>query len=262
MRFFRFAPPLALALVSMSMADLSSPGTALAQEAPNGTAPGINDLPGVTVPPQAQAPDQPLPPLPELPSLPERHVETPPSPGATPQQQQQAETPSVPPAENLSPAAKIDSLLAQLKRESNPDKAKNIAEEIQTDWSESGSPTVDLLLQWASEAVEKKNNGAALDFLDRATIIDPDFTGAWHQRATLHYTMGDRRKAMADINEVLKREPRHFGAIAGMAALLMESEEDALAEKALAQYLAIYPADKEAREQMEKLSEKIAGSRT
>ncbi len=255
MRFFRFATPLALALVSMPLAGLSPNATAFAQETPNGATPDDNDLPGVKIPPQSQAPAQPLPPLPE------RHVETPPSPGAKPQEQQ-AQTPPAAPTENLSPAAKIDSLLAQLKRESNPDKAKSIAEEIQTDWSSSGSPTVDLLLQWASEAVEKKNNGAALDFLDRATIIDPDFTGAWHQRATLHYTMGDPRKAMADISEVLKREPRHFGAIAGMAAILMEAEENAAAEKALAQYLAIYPADKEAREQMEKLSEKIAGSRT
>ncbi|MGE7367688.1 tetratricopeptide repeat protein [Neorhizobium sp. NPDC001467] len=167
-----------------------------------------------------------------------------------------------PPAADLEPTEKIDSLLSRLKRESDPDKAKSIAEEIQTDWTRSGSPTVDLLLQWAAEAVEKKNNGAALDFLDRATIIDPDFTGSWHQRATLHYTMGDPRKAMADINEVLKREPRHFGAIAGMVAILMEAEQDAAAQKALVQYLAIYPADKEAREQMEKLSEKIAGSRT
>lgn len=254
MRFFRFATPLTIALACLPLAGLAPFAIAHAQETPNGAAPGDDALPGVKIPPQSQAPDQPLPPLPE------RHVETPPATEAQPQQQ--AQTPPVPPTENLSPAAKIDSLLAQLRRESNPDKAKSIAEEIQTDWTESGSPTVDLLLQWASEAVEKKNNGAALDFLDRATLIDPDFTGAWHQRATLHYTMGDPRKAMADISEVLKREPRHFGAIAGMAAILMEAEEDAAAEKALAQYLAIYPADKEAREQMEKLSEKIAGSRT
>ncbi|MGF9563368.1 hypothetical protein [Neorhizobium sp. JUb45] len=253
MRFFRFASPLALALATMPLVGLSPSAVALAQETPNGAAPGNDTLPGVTIPPKSPAPAQPLPPLPE------RHVDTPAAPQTRPQEQAKA---APAPAENLSPSAKIDSLLAQLKREGDPDKAKNLAEEIQTGWTESGSATVDLLLQWASEAVEKKNNGAALDFLDRATLIDPDFTGAWQQRATLHYTMGDRRKAMADINEVLKREPRHFGAIAGMAAILMEAEEDALAEKALAQYLAIYPADKEAREQMEKLSEKIAGSRT
>ncbi len=255
MRFFRFTVPFALALAAMPLSGFTPISLAFAQETPNGALPGNDSLPGVTIPPKSRAPDQPLPPLPE------RHVDTPPSPSAK-APEQAAKSPPVAPAENLSPEAKIDSLLARLKRESDPDKAKSIAEEIQTDWSESGSPTVDLLLQWASEAVEKKNNGAAMDFLDRATIIDPDFTGSWHQRATLHYTMGDPRKAMADINEVLKREPRHFGAIAGMAAILMEAEQDALAEKALEQYLAIYPADKEAREQMEKLAEKIAGSRT
>jgi cytochrome c-type biogenesis protein CcmH/NrfG len=67
---------------------------------------------------------------------------------------------------------------------------------------------------------------------------------------------------MADIAEVLKREPRHFGALAGMAGILMEAGKTELALKAWEDYLAVYPADRDAQEAVAKLSEKIAGNRT
>lgn len=234
MRFSHLIKPAALFFVATMLAGTQVAASAYAQQPP---AMGPADsLPGVTMPQGDTAPAQSLPP---------------------PQDRSQ------PPAqaENKSPERKIDDLLAALRRESDPDKAKGIATELQSDWSVSGSATVDLLMQWAATAVEEKRNGAALDFLDRATLLAPDFADAWNQRATLHYTMGDRRKAMSDINEVLKREPRHFGAIAGMTTILLETDQDGLAQKALERYLAIYPADKEAREQMEKLAEKLAGSR-
>jgi cytochrome c-type biogenesis protein CcmH/NrfG len=61
---------------------------------------------------------------------------------------------------------------------------------------------------------------------------------------------------------VLDIEPRHFGALSGMAAILMETGNDALALKAWERFLAIYPANRSAQEQMNTLSEKLAGSRT
>lgn len=178
-----------------------------------------------------------------------------PAPEATaPTPAQQAEAPE--------PANPLDPLFEALKRERNPEKARGIASQIAAEMSDSGSPTVNLLMQWASTAAEEKRNAAALDFLDRATLLQPAYTEAWNRRATLHYTMGNKRKSMGDINEVLKREPRHFGAIAGMAAILTEAGEDELALKAWERYLEVYPADRDAQEAVTKISEKLAGSRT
>ena len=102
----------------------------------------------------------------------------------------------------------------------------------------------------------------ALDFLDQVTVLDPAYSEGWQRRATLHYTMGDPRKSMADIAEVLRREPRHLGALAGMAGILSEAGKDELALKAWQRYLDVYPADRDAQEVVTKLTEKIAGSRT
>jgi tetratricopeptide (TPR) repeat protein len=171
---------------------------------------------------------------------------------------------STPAAPQPSPATAkpVDPLFEALKRERNPERARGIATQIMADLNDSGSATVDLLMQWAATAIKEKRNAAALDFLDQVTVLDPAYPEGWNRRATLHYTMGNTRKSMADIAEVLKREPRHFGALAGMAGILMQSGKDELALKAWQDYLTIYPADRDAQEAVSKLSEKIAGNRT
>lgn len=156
----------------------------------------------------------------------------------------------------------VDALIAGLGRERDPEAANRLTEEIMANWNASGSATVDLVMQWALTAATEKRNAAALDFLDQAIVLKPDFVGAWNQRATLHYTMGNYKKAVSDINRVLELEPRHFGALAGLAAILSERGSEEMALKAWERYLAIYPADRQAQEVVTKLSEKLAGSRT
>lgn len=156
----------------------------------------------------------------------------------------------------------LNDLMAALKRERDPEAANRLTEAIMAEWNDSHSPTIDLLMQWATTAAAEKRNAAALDFLDQAIVLNPDFVGAWNQRATLHYTLGNYRKAIADINHVLELEPRHFGALAGLAAILGERGSEAMALKAWERYLDIYPADRQAQEIVSKLSEKLAGSPT
>jgi tetratricopeptide (TPR) repeat protein len=101
-----------------------------------------------------------------------------------------------------------------------------------------------------------------MDFLDQVIALKPDYAEGWNRRATLNYAIGDYRKSMEDINQVLRIEPRHFGALAGMAAILSEAGNDELTLKAWERFLEIYPANRAAQEQANTLSEKIAGSRT
>jgi tetratricopeptide (TPR) repeat protein len=186
---------------------------------------------------------------------------------AAAQEQDLTTGPSAPSPEAMSPGATSPQastarLLDLLKRERDPDKARSIASQLMTGWNESGSATVNLLMQWAAKSVAEKKNAAALDFLDHVTLLDPDYVEGWNKRATLHYAMGDPRKSMSDIQQVLQRQPSHFAAIAGMATILTENGEDELALKAWERFLAIYPAERDAQENMSKLSEKLAGNRT
>ena len=159
-------------------------------------------------------------------------------------------------------AERIDRLFDALKREADSDSASGIADRISREWRDSGSPTVNLLLWWADTASTDDRNAAALDFLDEAISLRPGYAEAWNLRATLHYKMGNLRKAMSDINRVLALEPRHFGAIAGMAAILSDTGRDTLALGAWERFLAVYPSERRAQKALDDLSEKLTGQRT
>lgn len=170
-----------------------------------------------------------------------------------PQKGQQA-TPAEP-----TRAQRLDTLFARLKRESDPDVARKTADEIWAIWRDSGSPTVDLLMEWTDKAVAAKQYGKALDLLDEITVLDPGFAEGWNRRATVHYMMNDYAKSMADIDRTLSLEPRHFGALSGMAGILAASGKDELALDALQRVLDVYPANRAAQEQLGKLADKLSG---
>jgi tetratricopeptide (TPR) repeat protein len=156
--------------------------------------------------------------------------------------------------------ARLDKLFAELKREDNADQAKVIANQIWAEWRDSGSATIDLLMQWSGDAVKKQNYAAALDFLDQVTVLEPDFAEGWNQRATVHFLMHNYAKSMADIDRTLMLEPRHFGALSGMGAIFSAIGKKKLALAAYERALAVYPMMRTAQKQVLKLTEEIAGS--
>ena len=207
--------------------------------------------PHLTTPAAAQAPQV------QQPQLQTPQVQTPDVDAASPTAN--AGTAAQP---ETSPDAALSRLFSSLKKERDPQKARVIANEIVGQWTDSGSATINLLLTWSEEAAEEKRKAAAYDFLDQAILLEPDFAQAWYRRALVHYADGDTRKAMADLNSTLQKEPRFFPALASLANILESNERDALALKVWEQYLAIYPADKDAQKEASDLTEKLAGTRS
>lgn len=152
----------------------------------------------------------------------------------------------------------LNDLFGKLRRESDPQAAELIAERIRVQWRDSGSATGNLLMQWADEAIAAQKIGLAFDFLDQVTILLPDYVEGWNQRATLHFVLGNHAKSMADINRVLAIEPRHFGALAGMATILEVGGDERAALHAWVKVLEIYPANSEAQAKLGELAEKLA----
>ncbi|ASY58164.1 MULTISPECIES: hypothetical protein [Sinorhizobium] len=160
------------------------------------------------------------------------------------------------------PEQRLDALFLDLKKERDESKARELADRIRLEWQESGSATVNLLMQSADKAITDDKKTVALDILDQVIVLAPGYVEGWNRRATLHFQMGNYRKSMSDINRVLAIEPRHFGAIAGMATMLEAAGKNELAMRAWQQFLDIYPSDRKAQEQFGELAEKLAGSRT
>ncbi|MEQ8295097.1 MAG: hypothetical protein RIB55_01290 [Nitratireductor sp.] len=155
--------------------------------------------------------------------------------------------------------SRLDTLFFDLKRERNEKAAERIAQRIWEEWMKSGSATVDLLLQWSSEATRKQDFAVALDFLDQIVTLEPGYAEGWNRRATVHYMMDSYSKAMADIERTLNLEPRHFGALSGMGAILKATGRKELALRAYERVLAIYPMMRNAQNEVVTLTEDLAG---
>ena len=96
-------------------------------------------------------------------------------------------------------------------------------------WSRSGEREIDALMARGVEQMQAGRHAEAIAVFSRVISGKPDFAEAWNKRATVYYLAGEHRKSLADCEEVLKRNPRHFGALsgAGMVNIALEQYEEA-----------------------------------
>ncbi len=160
------------------------------------------------------------------------------------------------------PEERLDKLFADLKRTSDATKARRLTIQINQIWQQSGSATVDLLVQWANSAMLEKRYTSALDFLNEAIAINPDYAEAWNRRATVYYLRNDYAHAMFDINRTLELEPRHYGALTGMADILRARGLKEQALKAYEKALEVNPMMRDAQKNLLDLTEELSDTRT
>ena len=156
----------------------------------------------------------------------------------------------------------LDKLFEQLRKQIKKPQAQATANKIWREWFQSGSASINMLMRFANRATDEKNYPAAIDLLDQITTLAPEYAEGWNRRATVHFHMGDFSRSLADIETTLRLEPRHFGSLSGLAAILqrLNREEDALT--AWYKVLEIYPANDLAQKAVIKLEEELAGNRT
>jgi tetratricopeptide (TPR) repeat protein len=155
--------------------------------------------------------------------------------------------------------ARLDQLFADLKRERNEKAAERIAGRIWNEWFQSGSASIDLMMMWSQKAIEDQKFDVALDFLDQVVTLQPAYAEGWNRRATVHFMMKNYGKSMSDIDHTLQLEPRHFGALSGLAQIMAETGHKQSALEAWQKVLAIYPMLRSAQDQVATLSEELAG---
>ena len=90
-------------------------------------------------------------------------------------------------------------------------------------WGRSGDQEVDRLYQAGVEQMSAGDLRQSIATFTRIIELKPDFAEAWNKRATLYFLVGDLRKSLADCDEVMKRNPYHFGALAGYAQIYRPS---------------------------------------
>ena len=146
-------------------------------------------------------------------------------------------------AESKSRDVRLSELFEQLKKANNASIAFEIEMKIWNIWHT--HPTQKKLTQSlvkGSDLMSKGDLETAYKIFSTIINSTPDWAEGWNKRATVLYLMGKYQDSLNDIDEVLKRESRHFGALSGQGLVQIKLKNY---EKAIKSYQAvqkIYPS--------------------
>jgi tetratricopeptide (TPR) repeat protein len=154
--------------------------------------------------------------------------------------------------------AKLDALFAALAH-ADADSWQGIEDQIWAEWSEAGSPAMDLLLQRGREALAAGNPDLAIDHLTALVENAPDFAEGWNARATAYYQAGELGLAVSDLAHALALEPRHFGALTGLGVILEDTGDLKDALGAYQDALAIHPFRPDLRQAVKRVEAELQG---
>ena len=175
------------------------------------------------------------------------------------QQKKLPEAPSKLPKVGADRTRGLDFLFGALKAAPDEASAKHVEARIWALWMQTPSDTAMLLMVRAKAAMDAQKADVALKLLDSVVKLRPDYIEAWNRRATLYYLKNDYTRSLEDIQQVLIREPRHFGALAGLGMIMQDLGEDKRALEAFRKALAVNPYLEKVPELVKALTEKVEG---
>ena len=108
-------------------------------------------------------------------------------------------------------------------------------------WSRSGDETVDRLFAVGVEQMAQRQLEAAAETFSRIIQRRPEFAEGWNKRATVYFLLGDYRRSLADCDEVMARNPYHWGALSGYGMIYMQLDQPGRAIDYLEKALAVNP---------------------
>ena len=153
----------------------------------------------------------------------------------------------------------LDRLFEALKVAPDNESAKYVENRIWAMWIATDSDTTTLLMGRVKQAIDAKDLDLGVKLLSAVIDIKPDYVEAWNRRATIYYMKKDFDRSLEDIHEVLKREPRHFGALSGLGMIMQELGDDKHALEAFRRALAVHPHLERIPDLVKQLSEKVEG---
>ena len=120
--------------------------------------------------------------------------------------------------------ADAKALVAQL-RDTDEETRSNAQESLWKIWARSGDEKVDALYRQGIREMEEGFGKDAIATFSKIIKAKPGFAEAWNKRATIYFLMGEHQKSLADCDEVMKRNPHHFGALAGYFQIYIQLED-------------------------------------
>jgi tetratricopeptide (TPR) repeat protein len=143
----------------------------------------------------------------------------------------------------LAAAGRMDDVPALVAALRDPDAlVRAIAEQaLWAVWSRSGDERIDDLFRRGVSEMNGERFGEAIATFTQVIQLRPDFAEGWNKRATVYYLAGEYRRSLADCDEVIRRNPQHFGALSGYGQIYLQLDEPDRALEYFRRALAVNP---------------------
>jgi tetratricopeptide (TPR) repeat protein len=137
------------------------------------------------------------------------------------------------------PGATAD--LARALRDADPEVRGRAQAALWAIWHRSGDPAIDALLQHGIMLMEQGRHPEAVAAFGEVIARAPAFAEGWNKRATVYYLMGEYDRSLADCEEVVRRNPIHYGALSGFGLNYLEKGQLERAVEYFEKALAVNP---------------------
>jgi len=155
---------------------------------------------------------------------------------------------------------RVADLMQQLQQAESETAAQRLENQIITEWSKTGSASMDLLLKRGRDAMAVKDTDVAIEHFRALTDHAPDFAEGWHGLALAYFEAERLGPAMDALEHVLALNPEHFGALRGVGAISEQVGKRALAYRAYERVLDLRPHDPDVEQAMQRLEREAVGT--
>lgn len=174
-------------------------------------------------------------------------------------QQPQGGRPAEKPAPQAQAPTTLNSLFERLVKAKDSAEGRAISRQIEQRWMRSPSEAANLLMSRVAQVGNGHANETALELLDHIVMLQPQWAEAYNKRATILFLMDDYDGALRDIRATLAREPRHYGALAGLGMMMQKMGNEKAAYAAYSKALDIHPQLDDVRAIVERMRPEVVG---
>lgn len=153
--------------------------------------------------------------------------------------------------------AELDRLFEQMRLQTDQENIQKCQAEIWQLWLDIDEPEADEFMRQGLHHLSENEYDAAISAFNSIITRYPLYAEGWNKRATAYYMRGSFKHAIEDLKQVLQLEPRHFGALSGLASIYLETQLLEEAEKMLNLMLQLTPYDNNVIREYQELQKRL-----
>ena len=153
--------------------------------------------------------------------------------------------------------SRLNSLFDELFLSNDNMQASTILADIWDIWSIAENVEAQEIFDEGNNMMDRGSLEEAIALFTQVIDIKPDFAEGWNKRATVLFLKGELEASISDIQKTLELEPRHFGALDGLAEIYLIQDDLLGAAATYKRILEIIPTSKKSQDRLKLINELI-----